>query len=117
MIPKAKVKAVEVPEWDFPVHVRKWSIGQRASVFAAVREAVTPEQIARANVDVVLYSACDEAGKLLFKEEDRAALEEDAWIVDRIADEARTFNLIEKKSDPTSTSSANSPSSLPLASA
>lgn len=115
MIPKIQVKAVEVPEWDFPVFVRKWSIGQRANVFAAVRAAETPEQIARANVDVVINSACDQSGKLLFDEPDRATLEEDAWVIDRIADAARALNLVEKKSD--STQSENSSSSLPPTSA
>ena len=32
MIPKIQVRPVDVPEWDFPVFVRKWSIAQRANV-------------------------------------------------------------------------------------
>jgi hypothetical protein len=117
MIPGAKVLPVEVPEWDFPVYVRKWSIDQRANVFAAIRPAETPAQLARAQVDVVLWSACDERGQLLFSEADRAALEEDAWIVDRIANAARELNMPEKKSEAGSSPSASSPSNSPPISA
>lgn len=108
MIPKIKTAPVEDIDWPFPVFVRRWSIAQRAAVFAAVRPAETPEQIARANVDIVLHSACDQSGTLLFSESDRSALEEDAFTVDAIAEAARALNIPEKKSRSTSSDDSSS---------
>lgn len=112
MIPKVKVEAVDVPEWGDGFFVRKWNVAQRANVFAAVREAESPAQIAQANIDVVLWSCCDADGRLRFNETDRSALEDaDAWVIDRIADKARELNLPEKKSNsnPSESSNSNSP--------
>ena len=102
-----KVKLVDGLEE--PVYVRRWSLAQKKRILAAMPDDKVNDE---AKIVIVINSACDADGKMLFGESDHAALQDYDWIaLELIATAAMDLNTPEKKtvSTPNNSSSTASP--------
>lgn len=103
-----KTARVDVPELGPDIFVRRWSYALKTRAFAAIAGDTISEA---SRVEIVLCSASDATGRLLFTDADRAWLTDYDWtVIERIAAEALALNTVEKKSGtPSGASSSDSP--------
>ncbi len=90
---KAKVHAVEVPEWGGTVYVRQWTVAERQDFRMAYEKAEKEGKAADLVTLLVAMSVCDKDGKREFLDEEAALLKaQSAVVLDRVALEAMRFN-------------------------
>lgn len=86
-----RIRRVEVPELDGHVHVRMMSAAERDAFEAAHLKAKDANFRAR----LVVATACDESGVLLFQPADAAAVgNQPAALIEPIAKAAAEFNRL-----------------------
>lgn len=92
-----KVEPVEVPEWGGTLYVRTFSGKQRDAIDKFIASACDAQGKLRdpsgLRVQVVLASACNSKGELLFVPEDAASLgDKSAAAIERIFNAAQALN-------------------------
>lgn len=107
---RSKVVRVEGLDLDEPVFVRRWSFAQKRRVLDAIKGEVVSDE---AKVEIVINSACNADGAMLFNEANRQELEDLDWIaITLIATAAMDLNTLEKKTASVQSESLSS-NSLP----
>jgi hypothetical protein len=106
------MEAVEVPEWGGTVHIKTMSGTERDRFDAAIIKRGKSDDTFDTRglrVDVVVLTACDENGNLLFTDDDKPALSKKSGaVLDRLCNVARKLNgILDTDSDAVKESKKN----------
>ncbi len=103
MVHKPLLLEFHIEEWNMPVYLRKWSIGELLEIADKARShsgdnAVSAEEHSSDYAFVCARSLCDPEGNRLFKDDDLSTLRNQvpARIINRISNQAWEWNEFDK---------------------
>src|SRR4051812_28451543 len=71
----ARLKEMEIPEWDTTIYLRSWTVAERYNWSAlATKSDGDPKSAAKCLAMATVYSVADSDGKQVFSEKDVEAL-------------------------------------------
>ncbi len=98
---KRALEKADIPEWDFPVYIRRMTLTERGVFADATKEARDSgkfDKMRETTPILLALTLCDENGDRIFKESSELK-DLDSVIMDRIALQALKVNKLTKEED------------------